>query len=97
MTEQDLLNAEATNNARRYGRMVMDFTEALFMTKPVPTVSAAEICKRLDDGEDYGEGTPLEKAILELVRFTGQPIECTDKSGNLMILDDVEGMDGGNA
>jgi hypothetical protein len=88
------LDQHASDYTLQFGRMLRGLTDAM-ISRPVPATEA-EICKRLDDGEDYGEGTPLEAAILAHVRFTGQPIEYTDPQGLLIVLDDVDAM-GGNA
>jgi hypothetical protein len=56
---------------------------------PVPTEAA--ILTRLNAGEPYDEGTPLEAAILAHCRATGRDIEWTDARGCMTCFGDVEG------
>ena len=69
----------------------MNVFAATTLAAVIPDRREALILERLNSGEDYAEGTPLEAAILAHCRATGRDIEWTDSSGNITCFGDVEG------
>jgi len=58
---------------------------------PCPRRVERAILARLNTGENYGEGTPLEAAIFAHCRATGRDIEWVDAAGNVTCFGDVGG------